>query len=69
MEEINELIKKRIQSSVEFEMGYLEEHIIRAMGFIGTSTILLEDEEALEINRLLKQIAPLVKQFKGKKVV
>lgn len=69
MDKINEAVRKRIQNSIEFEMGYLEEYVVRAMGFIQTSTVLQQDEDATEINELLEQLADRVTKFKGKKII
>lgn len=69
METINEAVRKRIQNSIEFEMGYLEEYVVRAMGFIQTSTVLQQDKDATEINELLEQLADRVTKFKGKKII
>jgi hypothetical protein len=69
MDTINEAVRKRIQNSIEFEMSYLEEHVVRAMGFIQTSTLLQEDKEASEINNLLEQLADRVTKFKCKKII
>lgn len=69
MDKINEAVRKRIQNSIEFEMGYLEEYVVRAMGFIQTSTVLQQDKDATEINELLEQLADRVTKFKGKKII